>query len=126
MPARRTALRERISSAVLGALRLRAAAARAAGGMDGVYLVGGAVRDLLLGRVPRELDVVVEGDVDALAAALGDATAASTSASGPRPSRDGDCRWDLAAARAEDYRASGRAARRAARPDRRGPARAAT
>ena len=37
--------------------------------------VGGAVRDLLLGRVPRELDVVVEGDVAALAAALGDAVA---------------------------------------------------
>ncbi len=27
-----------------------------------VYLVGGAVRDLLLGREPRELDLVVEGD----------------------------------------------------------------
>jgi tRNA nucleotidyltransferase (CCA-adding enzyme) len=28
----------------------------------GVYVVGGAVRDALLGRVPRELDFVVEGD----------------------------------------------------------------
>jgi tRNA nucleotidyltransferase (CCA-adding enzyme) len=32
-----------------------------------VELVGGAVRDLLLGRVPRELDVVVSGDAAAFA-----------------------------------------------------------
>ena len=37
---------------------------------DGVHLVGGAVRDLLLERTPRELDLVVEGDVDAAAARL--------------------------------------------------------
>ena len=43
----------------------------AAAGVDGAYLVGGAVRDLLLGRVPQELDVAVEGEVGALAAALG-------------------------------------------------------
>jgi tRNA nucleotidyltransferase (CCA-adding enzyme) len=30
------------------------------GGSHGVHLVGGAVRDLLLGRTPRELDVLVE------------------------------------------------------------------
>ncbi len=35
------------------------------------HLVGGAVRDLLIGVTPRELDVVVEDDVTALAAALG-------------------------------------------------------
>src|SRR5688572_31704248 len=29
-------------------------------GEDAVYVVGGAVRDLLLGREPRELDFVVE------------------------------------------------------------------
>jgi tRNA nucleotidyltransferase (CCA-adding enzyme) len=34
----------------------------ALGAEPGVYVVGGAVRDALLGRVPRELDVVVEGD----------------------------------------------------------------
>ena len=38
---------------------------------DGVHLVGGAVRDLLLERPWRELDLVVEGDVDAAAARLG-------------------------------------------------------
>jgi len=37
----------------------------------GTYLVGGAVRDLLLGRSPRELDVVSEGDASVLAHALG-------------------------------------------------------
>ena len=31
-------------------------------GERGVWVVGGAVRDLLLGREPRELDLVVEGD----------------------------------------------------------------
>jgi tRNA nucleotidyltransferase (CCA-adding enzyme) len=35
-----------------------------------VYLVGGAVRDLLLGTEPNELDLCVDGDPDALARAL--------------------------------------------------------
>jgi len=72
------------------------------GATRGVHLVGGAVRDLLLGRVPRELDVVVEGDVAALAAALGD-DAATHEHFGTATVRLGDCRWDLAASRAEDY-----------------------
>jgi tRNA nucleotidyltransferase (CCA-adding enzyme) len=74
----------------------------AAGARGGVHLVGGAVRDLLLGRVPRELDVVVEGDVGALAAALGH-VAATHERFGTATVHDGDCRWDLAASRAEDY-----------------------
>jgi tRNA nucleotidyltransferase (CCA-adding enzyme) len=37
----------------------------------GVHLVGGAVRDLLMGGAPSELDLVVEGDAAALAARLG-------------------------------------------------------
>ena len=36
-----------------------------------VYLVGGAVRDLLLGRGRADIDLVVEGDAAALAARLG-------------------------------------------------------
>ena len=36
-------------------------------GEPGVHLVGGAVRDVLLGREPRELDVVVEGDLPGVA-----------------------------------------------------------
>ncbi len=34
-----------------------------AAGVSGVWLVGGAVRDMVLGNAPRELDVAVEGDV---------------------------------------------------------------
>jgi tRNA nucleotidyltransferase (CCA-adding enzyme) len=41
--------------------------------VDGVWVVGGAVRDALLGREPRELDFVVEGDAVALARSLGEA-----------------------------------------------------
>ncbi|HUA46365.1 MAG TPA: hypothetical protein VMA77_14140 [Solirubrobacteraceae bacterium] len=39
----------------------------------GVYLVGGSVRDLLLGGTPYDLDVVVEGDAATFAASLGGA-----------------------------------------------------
>src|SRR5947208_8290812 len=39
----------------------------AVAGETGVYVVGGAVRDALLGRTPRELDLVVEGDAVAVA-----------------------------------------------------------
>ncbi|MEY2442391.1 MAG: hypothetical protein QOJ46_1817 [bacterium] len=74
----------------------------ASAGTGGTYLVGGAVRDLLLGLRPRELDVVVEGEVDALAAALGDRTAVHERF-GTATVLDGDCRWDLAVARAETY-----------------------
>ena len=41
-----------------------------AAGRDDVELIGGATRDLLLGRSPRELDVVVDGDAASLAAEL--------------------------------------------------------
>jgi tRNA nucleotidyltransferase (CCA-adding enzyme) len=41
------------------------------GAADGVYLVGGAVRDLLSGREPLDLDLVVDGDVEPVAALLG-------------------------------------------------------
>ena len=41
---------------------------------SGAHLVGGAVRDLLLNIAPRELDVVVEGDGEALARRLGGQT----------------------------------------------------
>ena len=71
-------------------------------GKDGVHLAGGAVRDLLLGRVPRELDVVVEGEIAAIAAALGDATAVHERF-GTATVTGGGCRFDVAAARAETY-----------------------
>ena len=92
-------LRQRLRALPCGARLLDAAAA-----MAGVHLVGGAVRDLLLGRAPHELDVVVEGDVRALAARLGQgADAVAHERFGTATVRAGDCRWDLAAARAETY-----------------------
>ena len=69
---------------------------------EGVHLVGGAVRDLLLGRPWRELDVVVEGDVDAAAARLGGEVAAHERFGTARV-RAGDCAFDLVRARAERY-----------------------
>src|SRR4051794_41431837 len=38
--------------------------------VPGVWVVGGAVRDALLGREPRDLDLVVEGDAAAAARRL--------------------------------------------------------
>jgi tRNA nucleotidyltransferase (CCA-adding enzyme) len=80
-----------------GALLLRAFAAD-----EPVRLVGGAVRDLLLGRAPRELDLVVEGNLDPALARLGGATAAYDRFGTARVERDG-CRFDLVRARAEAY-----------------------
>ena len=82
----------------------------AAADREDVHLVGGAVRDHLIGRAPRELDVVVEGDALELAESLARAldggvaahprfgTATIVSAAG---------RVDLAAARRETYAAPG-------------------
>lgn len=49
----------------------RSPAVAALEGEDAVYVVGGAVRDLLLGREPHELDFVVEGDAIAVARRTG-------------------------------------------------------
>jgi tRNA nucleotidyltransferase (CCA-adding enzyme) len=79
---------------------------RAFGSGDGVHLVGGAVRDLLLERVPRELDLVVEGDVDAAAGRLpGDLRAHDRF--GTAIVQAGACRFDLARARTETYASPG-------------------
>jgi tRNA nucleotidyltransferase (CCA-adding enzyme) len=48
-----------------------AALLAALGDRQDVWIVGGAVRDALLGRPPKDLDVVIEGDAAALAAQLG-------------------------------------------------------
>jgi tRNA nucleotidyltransferase (CCA-adding enzyme) len=64
------------------------AAAREHGGE--VELVGGAVRDILLGRSPRELDVVVEGDVRVFAEKLASRVSGGRSAAnGAPPARAG-------------------------------------
>jgi tRNA nucleotidyltransferase (CCA-adding enzyme) len=58
---------------ILQRVRSLAAAAplmRRLGDADGVYLVGGSVRDLLLGERPVDLDLVVQGDAALVAARL--------------------------------------------------------
>lgn len=67
-----------------------------------VYLVGGAVRDLLLGRGRADLDLVVEGDAAALAARLGATTAEHERFGTAKVVLDGH-EVDVAAARRETY-----------------------
>jgi tRNA nucleotidyltransferase (CCA-adding enzyme) len=61
-------LQRALSSSALGALRVVGAVARDSGST--AYLVGGPVRDALLGRPIVDLDVSVEGDAIALAGEL--------------------------------------------------------
>ena len=73
-------------------------------------LVGGAVRDLLLERVPRELDVVVEGDVSQAASALAGRLPGTVTVHdrfGTASLESGSARIDLATARTESYAAPG-------------------
>ena len=51
---------------------------------DDVELVGGAVRDIMLGRVPRELDVVITGDARQFAEALAQRLGSAAGGSGQR------------------------------------------
>jgi tRNA nucleotidyltransferase (CCA-adding enzyme) len=66
------------------------------------YLVGGAVRDLLLGRTRTDLDVAVEGDVDAIARVLGE-DVTSHERFETATARVDDLVVDLARARSETY-----------------------
>jgi len=68
----------------------------------GVHLVGGAVRDLLLGNEPRELDVAVEGDTAPLLRALG-GEPRHHERFGTASVEAGGCRIDVAMTRAETY-----------------------
>jgi tRNA nucleotidyltransferase (CCA-adding enzyme) len=72
----------------------------------GVHLVGGAVRDLLRGGTPAELDVAVEGDTTALLTALG-GLPLRHERFGTATVRSGDCRIDVAMTRAERYPSPG-------------------
>jgi tRNA nucleotidyltransferase (CCA-adding enzyme) len=67
-----------------------------------VHLVGGAVRDLLLHRNPRELDLLVEGDPAPVAARLGGAQRSHDRFGTSTVTFDG-YRYDLARARRETY-----------------------
>jgi tRNA nucleotidyltransferase (CCA-adding enzyme) len=101
----------RSPDAIVEALRAApdaAAALDALSMVPGVWVVGGAVRDVLLGREPRELDVVVEGDPAAAIAALGGATVIHDrfgTATVVPP--DGGRAVDVVRARAESYPAPG-------------------
>jgi tRNA nucleotidyltransferase (CCA-adding enzyme) len=75
------------------------------------YLVGGSVRDLLLGHAPPDLDITVEGDAVVIAGEvaglLGDARLTVHQAFGTATVRFGDSYVDLITARRERYPAPG-------------------
>jgi tRNA nucleotidyltransferase (CCA-adding enzyme) len=73
----------------------------AAGGKP-VYLVGGAVRDLLLGHGRTDIDLVVEGDATALASRLGGEVVEHERFATAK-ARLGEHEVDIATARAETY-----------------------
>jgi tRNA nucleotidyltransferase (CCA-adding enzyme) len=77
-------------------------AVRAAAGEDRVYLVGGAVRDLLLGRERADVDLVVVGDATALAARLGSKAKEHERFATAKALLDGH-EVDIATARTETY-----------------------
>jgi len=78
----------------------------AAKDMDDVWLVGGAVRDLLLGLEPAELDIVVDGPIDNLLEALGGEVKRFERFGTATVTSDGE-RFDIARARSETYARSG-------------------
>jgi tRNA nucleotidyltransferase (CCA-adding enzyme) len=71
-------------------------------GDTGVHLVGGAVRDLLLGGEPADLDLVVEGDPAELAHRLGDAVRVHDRFGTSTVALDGHA-YDIARSRRETY-----------------------
>ncbi|MEA2390071.1 MAG: hypothetical protein QOK31_180 [Solirubrobacteraceae bacterium] len=94
---------------LLEALRSTPAAKRvldALAAHQGVYLVGGAVRDLLLGGRPVDLDFVVEGDAAPVATDLANrlgGTARAYEQFGTASVSIGPATYDLARARTETY-----------------------
>jgi tRNA nucleotidyltransferase (CCA-adding enzyme) len=92
----------RLETLPCGAVLLDAVRAPEGDRLPGVHLVGGAVRDLLLDRSPRELDVVVEDDVDPVAERLG-VRLREHDRFGTVTVEAAGCRFDLVRARAESY-----------------------
>lgn len=91
---------ENLAEALQGAYPELAAIRDAAS--EPVYVVGGAVRDLLLGRGRADLDVVVEGDAMALAARLGAEPVAHERFATAKVVLDAH-ELDIASARSESY-----------------------
>jgi tRNA nucleotidyltransferase (CCA-adding enzyme) len=72
----------------------------------GAWIVGGAVRDALLGRPLGELDIMVEGDPEPVARALGEIVAFHERF-GTYDVVAGDCVYDVVTARTERYEVPG-------------------
>lgn len=89
----------------------------AAASADPVYVVGGAVRDRLLGRDRADLDLVMVGDVVALASSLGAAPLAEHDRFGTAKLELDGHEVDLAAARTETYARPGALPEVAPAPD---------
>src|SRR5919198_1203610 len=88
----------------------RPAAVTALDGEDAVYVVGGAVRDVLLGEPPHELDFVVEGDAVAVARRAADRLGGRVTVHdrfGTATVTAPGAVFDLAGARRERYRRPG-------------------
>jgi tRNA nucleotidyltransferase (CCA-adding enzyme) len=73
----------------------------------GAWVVGGAVRDALLGRPLGDFDVVVEGDPEPVARALGEVVAFHERFNTYDVLSGGGCFFDVVMARAERYSAPG-------------------
>jgi tRNA nucleotidyltransferase (CCA-adding enzyme) len=88
----------------------RPTAVTALEGEDAVYVVGGAVRDVLLGRTPHELDFVVEGDAVAVARRAAERLGGRVTVHerfGTATVEAADATFDLAGARRERYERPG-------------------
>ncbi len=82
----------------------------AVAGEPGVHVVGGAVRDALRGQVPRELDLVVEGDAVSVARHAAERVGGTLTVHerfGTATIRTGDFAFDIAGARRETYERPG-------------------
>lgn len=105
-PLRLRALHALLPAAARAALRTIAATVSQAGGQ--AFLVGGTVRDLLLGRAAQDLDVLVLGELASLGPLLAQRTAAQLRRHGPFLTAElrlpDGLRIDVAQARVEHYR----------------------
>ncbi|MFQ5925400.1 MAG: poly(A) polymerase, partial [Dehalococcoidia bacterium] len=97
-------MQERLPQELLSFLRLAGEVARTQG--QKLYLVGGAVRDLILGRPNLDFDLVVEGDAPRLARQLARSSGEKVVVHrqfGTAKFHRGDLSIDLVTARSETY-----------------------